>query len=193
VIAISAGFVGYEFTPTVVPQIPFHEKSNVELATFTLQRMNRNCAEEWAELQSRFQPMPQGVDMLPRLSPRGLARRLLELENIEEVSNHQLSNRVFSFAFEHDYRFHAEMLSRLAAFDDLVKSDTCMTELAFRLREWDNLSSILEISTGIRDILLVRLSVFEGRTLHELETIELARRLLDWERHALVFPLHVVY
>jgi len=192
-------FVGFDFSPVmaeeerfdisnlILPDIsyenlpPLYTMSDLELASWTLQRMSGHCDYEWAELQSRFRPYPAGVSAIPRLAPRELARRLIELENLHYLSNRQMIDRVFGLLFEHDERFRAELISRLAQFDDTDVTHLGIIALTYRLREWEELSSLLTISSGIREILLIRLAVFEGEIRDDLDTLDIARRLLEWE------------
>jgi hypothetical protein len=166
------------FTNFEISTYVFSDMSNFELAVYTLQRNHGHCNEELAELQSRFIVPPDDTS-LERLAPMGLARRLLELENLQNLSNTQLVNIMLRNLPVNDLRIREELLTRLARFDDTNLEHMSTRELAMRLHEWGNLSALLSISPGVRELLILRLSRYtsEPEELQHLDTLELARRL----------------
>jgi hypothetical protein len=193
---ICAMFVGFDFSPAQAsePEFafayfslenppPFREMSNIELAVFTLQRNHGHCGEEFAELRSRFTVAVYDTT-LDRLAPIGLARRLIEIENLKELSNPQLADIILQNYFVDDLRIREEIILRLAYYDDTEITHFSTRELALRLREWGNLSALLSISPGVRELLMMRLSRHEPNDMEEhrqLDTLELARRLNMYE------------
>ncbi|MCL2200217.1 MAG: M56 family metallopeptidase [Defluviitaleaceae bacterium] len=192
-IVFVGGFVGFDFAPAYAHgQIfeviymdadnlpPFSQMTNVELASWTLQRNHGHCDAEFAELRSRFYVIPGAERSIDRLAPMGLARRLLELKNIQLLHNRTLADSVLIHNAVHDIRIKNELQTRLHEdFHDFDTQNLDIRELAFRLRDWENFTALFSITPGMRDILLLRLQLHypDISELHLLSNFELAHRL----------------